>query len=594
MGDKFWSIPDFSVLEGREHRSCLPINPLVPEWEQAQTLNDGGIISCDSKTDLLQPELRLDKTSISDNHELVSCNSEAALPQPELALDKINSSDEELVPCDPETYLPADEDNPLESIVPWTRPEWSQLLHRKPGQSRSARPPAPDISRGLGRQQVKKDIVTLAKYVQSQLTMLVRKNEREEYVLYVFEPPCWRKLSPKDAQREILSVLERDNLAAPITDRETSGIYQRLLIEPRLFYRGRFEPPKGVINFRDGTYNVFTDKFYSHRPEDHFTTYVNVFWSDVCQAPYGSTFEGFVSKLSGGDPAVRTQLLELIAISLTGMQLKYFYVLVGESNTGKSQFGSFLINLVGRENVETVRDVFDFSDHWTVGSLQEKLLATCLDLPDGPLSPSSVGIIKQFVGDDPVKGENKYGRPFTYYRKPLLFLAGNYPIRLRNMAEEKALLNRMVCIPFRNPVPPEEQQQQLHEELLKEAPYILREAISVFRELAQRNFQVTRSALPEEFLPKEGNLGVCDVQQYVQELLMFDPESECTTEDLWNDFCGIGTEHGLRQLTKIAFSRALTQALDDIDAPVQPIKRACGTESRGYKGLVIPNRAGQS
>lgn len=591
MGDEFWLDRDFTVLEGRKLRGSPQIDQHIPKSERVQASDGSDIVSCNPKADLPQPELSLDKTKTSDDTELVSCNSAAILPPPELTLDKVNTSNaEELVSSDAEAYLPAGEDRPLESIAPWERREWSQMLHRKPDQSCSARPSAPDISRGLGRQQVKKDIVALAKYVQDQLTMLVRKDECNEYVLYVFDPPYWRNLSPQDAQRIILSVLERDSLATPITDREASDIYRRLLIEPHLFYQGRFEPPKGLINFQDGTYNIFTDEFYSHRPEDHFTTCVNVFWSDICQASYGNKFEDFVANLSGGDPAIRTQLLELVAIPLTGLQLKYFYVLVGESNTGKTQFGVFMTKLIGEENVKTVRDISDFSGRWTVGSLQGNLLATCLDLPDGPLPSSSVGIIKQFVGDDPIKGEKKYRDSFTFFRKPLLLLAGNHPIRLHNMAEETALLNRMVCIPFRNPIPPEEQQQQLFEELLKEAPYIIREAISAFRELAQRNFQVTQSTLPEKFLPKEGNLGVCDVLQYVQELLMFDPESECTTEDLWSDYCEIGMKYDFRPLTKIAFSRALMQVLDKFDVPVQSIKRVCGTESRGYKGLIIPNR----
>ena len=50
-----------------------------------------------------------------------------------------------------------------------------------------------------------------------------------------------------------------------------------------------------------------------------------------------------------------------------GKQVKYFYVLLGESNTGKTQFGRFLEELVGRENVESVRGVHDFANQWTVG-----------------------------------------------------------------------------------------------------------------------------------------------------------------------------------------------------------------------------------
>lgn len=246
--------------------------------------------------------------------------------------------------------------------------------------------------------------------------------------------------------------------------------------------------------------------------------------------------------------------------------------------------------MIGRENVETVRDISDFSDRWTVGSLQGKLLVACLDLPNGPLPPSAVGIIKQFVGDDPIKGEKKYRNSFTFFRKPLVLLAGNHPICLRNMAEEDAMLNRMVCILFKNPVLLTEQHQQLYKELLAEAPYIIREAIGVFQKLAQRNFNVTRSVLPDEFQPEEGCQILRGVQQYVQEFLAFDPNSECTTEDLWNDYSDICMVYHVPQPSKIVFSRALTQVLSSMNALVEPVKRACGTESRGYKGITILER----
>ena len=529
----------------------------------------------------------LGRIHASDGVDIVSCDPQAYLPGPELALDKVNTSgDGKLVSCDPQPYLPTDSGELSTYIAPWAAKNGLQLL-----QAQSKRPPAPDISRGLGQSQAKKDIVALAKHIKDKFKLLVHKaGGAKGASLYVFDPPCWQRLSEEDAQRMILSQLKASELDDCITDSDTKAIYKRLRLEPDLFYPGNFDPPNGAINFLDGTYNVLTGEFYDHCPEDHFTTYVNVSWAEVRNAHYGSTFEFFVDNLSNGDSAVRSQLLELTIILLARIQLKYFYVLIGESGTGKTQFGRFLTELIGRENVETVRNIDDFSDKWTVGSLAGKQLVTCLDLPNGPLPPAAVGIIKQFVGDDPVKGEKKNHDPFTYYRKPLLLVAGNYPIRLRKLVEEQAFLNRMVCIPFCNPVPPQEQQQRLYEKLLAEAPYIIREGINAFHELAQRNFQVTRSELPDEFQPTEGNLLARDVQRYVQESLMYKPESECTTEDLWNDYCEVSMERDLCQLNKIAFSRTLTQVLEAIDAPVQPVKRACGTESRGYRGIAIPKR----
>ena len=48
----------------------------------------------------------------------------------------------------------------------------------------------------------------------------------------------------------------------------------------------------------------------------------------------GDYFEMFVSQISVGNPDVRCQLLEMLAIAMTGTQLKYFYVMLGPSNSG--------------------------------------------------------------------------------------------------------------------------------------------------------------------------------------------------------------------------------------------------------------------
>src|SRR5699024_9520922 len=113
-----------------------------------------------------------------------------------------------------------------------------------------------------------------------------------------------------------------------------------------------------------------------------------------------------------------------------GYEAKVFYVLLGESGTGKTQFGRFLEELLGRKNVESLSGVHDFTNRFTTSALEGKLLATCLDLPDEPLPFIAVGIIKQFVGDDPIKVEAKYKNSHTIYHKPLLLFAGNHPIRI--------------------------------------------------------------------------------------------------------------------------------------------------------------------
>ncbi len=175
---------------------------------------------------------------------------------------------------------------------------------------------------------------------------------------------------------------------------------------------------------------------------------------EVRNAEYGNVFESFVQQnLSEYNPNVRIQFLEVILLVLLHLDFKYFFVLTGPSNTGKSQFVRFIMELIGRDNVSTVSGIQDFANRFTTSSIVGKLLCACLDYPDAPLTPATVGTAKQLVGDDPMSVEAKYkGRITDYQEKPVLVFCGNYALRIPGFADETALLNRMVTVLFWNPV----------------------------------------------------------------------------------------------------------------------------------------------
>lgn len=276
---------------------------------------------------------------------------------------------------------------------------------------------------------------------------------------------------------------------------------------------------------------------------------------------------------------MRRQLLELTALTILHYPVKKFFVLLGPSNTGKTQFGRFLEELVGHENVASIQGVDDFKNRFTTSSFVNKLLVTCLDLPDGILPDKAVGTIKQLVGDDSLKGEAKHRDPITFYDKPLLLCAGNHPLRISHMAQEQALLNRMIVIPFLNPVPEGAAQQQLYLSLLDEAPYIVREALIAFQDLVERNFQVTQVEIPEAYQPCEGRSDYQAITVFVQECCVFDSEATVSTQCLYQHFISWS---GLR-IPLISFSRNLGEVFAR-NADVTSVKRT-KDGSRGYKGI---------
>lgn len=456
--------------------------------------------------------------------------------------------------------------------------DMAEVLHELGIDQARHQPKPPDISGGLGRRQNKRDLVQLEHFVVQSMRLMVYQGQ-----LCVYEEPCWKRLSDHVAETKIRAVLEKSGHGNCLTRQDYRSIHQNLLINPELQVEDELAPAEGKLNFLDGTFDLNKHRLYSHNPDDYFFTVIRVKYCDI-KSCSGNDFEAFVQQLSDGDPNVRQQLLELTALTILGKQVKYFYALLGESNTGKTQFGRFLDELVGRENVESVRGVHDFANQWTVGALNGKLLATCLDIPDTPMPKEAVGTIKQFVGDDPVKGERKNKNPFTFYRKPMLLFAGNHPVRIPNAAQEQALLNRMVIVPFRNPVSEQQMEQALYKKLLDEAPYIVGQALEAYENLVANNFQVTRSEVPPEYAPQESRQEVQQALNFLEQHCRPVPGAETATEDIYNCYRQ-AVEDG-NALSAVDFARILSKWAQKWGG-VSSVKRTNGMDRRGYSGLYL-------
>lgn len=448
-------------------------------------------------------------------------------------------------------------------------PDWLKSLN--------AFPKPPDISEGLGKRQNSIDLVNLAKFAAQKLELAVRNQD-----LFLYDPPRWRALDPKESMVKLRELFRNHECDEALTSRDYREIYQLLLIEPDIQREKDFSPRKHCLNLLDGTLDLLTLELHDHNPKDEFLTFLNLGYDEICNPGNGEVFERFVANASNGDDEIRVQILELIALAITGYEIKHFYALLGPSNTGKTQLGRFLEELLGRDNVASVAGIHDFANRFTTSALAGKLLGTCLDLPDEPLPAIAIGIIKQLVGDDPIKVEAKYKDSRTIYRKPLMLFCGNHPIRIPEAAKEEAFLNRQVIIPFHNPIPDEKQQQALYELLLQEAPYIVAHAIQAYRDLIGRQFVVTRAAVPAEYETEDSRPNFRAVQDFVDQCCVMGKNYEISTEMLYQAYQTFISYKPYPQLTKVDFSRMLAEVLNN---SAHPIKRAGASSSRGYRGI---------
>lgn len=451
------------------------------------------------------------------------------------------------------------------------------ILERLPRRPAEVSPLVPDISAGLGHRQEKYEMKQLELFAIEQLELRVYNGD-----LCEFRPPCWTRLDSRACTIRLKELFRQHSLDTHLGTSDYRELYHALCTNPALQGGEYPEPPLHCLNLRDATYDIGRDAFYPHNPGDGFFHALELTSDELISPGDGSVFEAFISSVSGGAPDVRQQVLELIALACTGYQVKSFFVLVGPSGTGKSQFGRFLVELLGHENATAIGGVHELGSRFALAGMEDKQLAVCMDLPDTPLPAAAIGTLKTAVGDDVKRVEAKYQNPKTIRRGPLWLFASNHPLRLPNISQEEAFLKRMILIPFLHAVPPDRQIPQLYKKLLDETPYILAQSIQAYRQLMGRSFILTRSDIPPEYYPGEGREEVAAVKAFVEQCCVADADCEITTEELFRTFSLISAPGA--PINKVAFSRTIARLFAAWDG-VSEVKRAAGTNQRGYRGI---------
>lgn len=236
----------------------------------------------------------------------------------------------------------------------------------------------------------------------------------------------------------------------------------------------------------------------------------------------------------------------------------------------------------------SISAVDDFGNRFTTSALYGKLLVTCGDLPKGVLPEAAIGVLKQYCGDDAVKGKIKHGASFTYYQKPLVVLVGNHPIKVRHADCEDALLNRLVIIPFADSgIDDAERVKDLYLYFLQAAPSIVHEAVIAFQDLVARNWVPTRVPVPAEYAFQKGDSSLLGIQDFIENCILSTPGAEVSTADLLRAYCDFTLEDGCHQMNAASFGRSFSAVIKQLIPESTPTKRVRGKDSRGYVNIAL-------
>lgn len=264
--------------------------------------------------------------------------------------------------------------------------------------------------------------------------------------LAVYQPPFWRLMKQEDTTHFIVRAIKRlfPDDSKYLSDRQYGEVaFQMLHHDSTERLKNIPMPDHRYLACRDSMYDWHTGECLPHDSADYRFTVLDLDAASIGSCD-GTHWELFLDALTGGDNALRQRTLEMIGVILSGFPTKSFFLIEGESGTGKSQLVNFLRDVLGENSCLALNNLSQLGDRFTTGAIFGKLLCLCGDVPNAPLTAKAIGAIKQLTGDDLIRGEFKYKDIFTFENTAKLLFVSNYPLQIPDQEHENALVDRLV------------------------------------------------------------------------------------------------------------------------------------------------------
>ena len=157
-----------------------------------------------------------------------------------------------------------------------------------------------------------------------------------------------------------------------------------------------------------------------------------------------------------------------------------------------------------------------------------------MDISREVLKPKAIENLKLFTGGDYATIEHSNGKLEKFYCSSKFVFSTNSPILMKGY--DDAFKDRIVCIPFRNPIARGEQNPYLINYLLSELKEIGNKAIfKYYIPLRNRGYVFSGNHLCQPII-RYKNVNSLDadisIQKFVPECCLFSPDVRCFTKDL--------------------------------------------------------------
>ena len=316
----------------------------------------------------------------------------------------------------------------------------------------------------------------LAKYAQKHLHyLLVRNNATQSIMTYLYKDGVYSLYDNAMLQGVIKGFIAAydEELVKMSIIKEVISL---LLSDVSFTHQDDLDLDESVINFQNGLLRVTGDQpvLMPHNPQVWSTIQLPCKWNpDPIPTPI---FDQYMSTLTNGDKAVEQLLLEYMGACISNVQgwrMKKTLFLVGDGNTGKSQFKLLIERLLGRDNYVGI-DLSEIEARFGTGTIHRKRLIGSADMSF--MSIKEAKTLKRLTGGDSIQGEIKNLSSFTYVFKGLSMFCVNAMPHIGGDNGEW-VLERLMLVECPNVIPLSKQDKELLDKMYAERDGIVQKAV---------------------------------------------------------------------------------------------------------------------
>lgn len=198
-----------------------------------------------------------------------------------------------------------------------------------------------------------------------------------------------------------------------------------------------------LIAFNNGVLDVINDEFTDFSPEYIITNKIPHNYNPDATS---DILDKVMTKFACEDENVQKLLYQSIGYCFYRRnELRKSFFLLGEKRNGKSTFLDMVATLLGEDNTANL-DLCEIGDRFRTAELTGKLANIGDDINDEWVS--NTAIFKKVVSGDTVTVERKGKDPFKLRSFAKFFFSANSLPRLGRGKDSRAVLDRLVIIPF--------------------------------------------------------------------------------------------------------------------------------------------------